>query len=142
MLAAPNIQIAICPACGATLIQNERVVAPHHEISFGIHPAEIERDWRQPLPVIKTFFRFCERHPAIPELMSKMASVLPYHIIGLDMPIYINWLGHWITASRLGADFRLLFNVQIPRRQFLDILCMLPEHYGNLADRAKAYNTA
>lgn len=134
----PVAQSVRCPICKVLLIENKSIIAPHHEFAFGIHPDEM-RQWEMPPPIVKTDYRLCLSHPALPKLMSRMNAALPYRLAGLNMPDYIDWLGHWITVTRFAPDFCLLFNVQMPKRQFLDILCALPEEFGELAHKAKNY---
>lgn len=127
-----------CEICRSPLIVNSKIAKSHYEIAFGIHPLEI-RQWKGEPLLIKQTFWFCLAHGALRGLMSQMQAILPYCLEGLQIPNHIEWLGHWITATRKAPDFSLLFNIQIAKRQFLDITAGLSQYFGNLPKIAQAF---
>lgn len=127
---------SLCAVCENLLIKNSEIVKPHLEIAFGVHPNEF-KVWH-PLtpPIISSIYYFCWGHNILNKLRAKMRKILPFPFIGLNMPDYSSWLGHWITATG-SPGFVIHFNTQMARRQFRDILCALPKEFGNLPEEAK-----
>lgn len=125
MATAPGIDIARCLICNKTVIKKEKILVPYYEFAFGIHPEE-KRQWpNQILPFAKWECRVCNNsHSALRKLISFMGQVLPFRVANLDMPDYIDWLGHWITATKKFPEFGIIFNVQMAKRQFHDILSL------------------
>jgi len=136
---APNIELARCLICGRILVKNEKILIPHQEFAFGIHPSEARQWPAEKLPFAKWDCRVCAKHQALQKLIFHLGQILPFRTCGLDMPDYLEWLGHWITVTRRLPEFYLLFNIQIAQRQFCDIISALSEQFPEPALLLKNY---
>lgn len=128
MTGRKNIVVERCLICRKPVIKEYEILRPHCEFAFGIHPAEI-RQWPDNiLPFFKWECYICiTSHSPLNSFISFMEQVLPFPVRGLNMPEHISWLGHWITATSKNPEFSIIFNVQLGKRQFEDII-LLAEH--------------